>query len=289
MANILVTGATGTFGAAVAETLQHAGKSIRVLVRDPARFNGAGVEVTIGDFADPASLDAALSGIERVFLASFDRSDMPMLQGNLLAAARRQGVRHVARISTMYVDELRFASFMADHAAGERQLEQSELDFTHLRPSWVLQNFLPTSAATPVRDNKIRLPAGEGRVSFVDARDVAAVAAAVLTEPGHEGCTYELTGPDARTHAELAEALSSTAGRKITFEDLPPKVYADELAAAGWPPISIEGMDKLFAEMRAGGAAVLTDDVKRVTGRAPLSIRDFGRDHAQLFSCEGQG
>lgn len=286
MPNILVTGATGTFGAAVAEMLQRAGEPVRVLVRDPARFTGAGVQVAIGDFADPTSLDAALSGIERVFLASFDRPEMPALQRNLLEAARRQGVRHIARISTMGVENPRFGPIMADHARGERQIEQSGLEFTHLRPSWVLQNFLPTSAATPVRDGKIRLPAGDGRVSFVDARDVAAVAVEVLTKAGHEGHTYELTGPDARSHAELAEALSAATGRAITYEDLPPEVYISELTAAGWPPASIESMDTLFADVRVGGAAVLTGEVQRVTGRPPLSIHDFARDHAELFAAE---
>lgn len=285
MSGILVTGATGTFGAAVAQILRNSGEAVRVLVRDPARFAGAGVEVAIGDFADPASLDAALSGIDRVFLASFDRPEMPALQRNLLVAAHRRGVRHVARISTLGVDNPRFGAIMAGHAEGERQLEQTDLAFTHLRPSWVLQNFLPSSAATPVRDGKIRLPAGQGRVGFVDARDVAAVAAAALTEPGHEGRAYELTGPDAHTHAELAEALSAAAGRDIAYEDLAPQVYRDELAAAGWPPASIESMDMLFADMRAGGDALLTEDVARVTGRPPLGIHDFARDHAALFAA----
>jgi uncharacterized protein YbjT (DUF2867 family) len=288
MPSTLVTGATGTFGAAVTEMLQRAGQSVRVLIRDPKRFAGIGVQVAIGDFADPTSLDAALSGIERVFLASFDRPEMPALQRNLLAAARRQGVRHIARISTMYVDDPRFGSLMADHAAGEHQLEHSGLEFTHLRPSWVLQNFLPTSAATPVRDSKIRLPAGDGQVSFVDARDVAAVAAAALTKPGHEGRTYELTGPDARTHQELAQALSAATGRTIIFDNLSPEVYVSELTAAGWPPLSIESMDMLFADIRAGGAAVLTSDVTRVTGRTPLSIHDFARDHSHLFLTSEQ-
>ena len=135
--SILVTGATGTFGAAVAEMLQQAGEMVRVLIRDPARFSGEGVQVAIGDFADPTSLDAALSGVERVFLASFDRPEMLALQRNLVEAAQRQGVRHISRISSMGVENPHLGPIMADHAAGERQIEQSGLAFTHLRPSWV--------------------------------------------------------------------------------------------------------------------------------------------------------
>ena len=282
---ILVTGATGTFGAALVDLLRGQGRAVRVLVRDPARFAAEGVEVFAGDFGDTASLGGAMAGIEAVFLASFDRPAMPALQRNVLEAARRHGVRRVARISSMGVDNPQFGPIMADHLEGERQLEASGLGYTHLRPSWVLQNFLPSSAATPVREGRIRLPAGDGRVSFVDARDVAAVAAVALTEPGHEGAAYELTGPDARTHAELAAALSAASGRAIAYEDLAPEAYVEGLRAAGWPAASIESMNTLFAEIREGAAGVLTDHVKRVTGRQPLSIEDFARDHAPLFAA----
>ena len=284
MSKILVTGATGTFGAAVVDALSDMGADFRVLVRDPARFKGKCEDIAVGDFADQASLDSALNGIERVFLASFDRGDMPGLQGNLLDAAKRQGVRHVARISTMHVDNPNFGPIMADHARGEQQLEDSGLAFTHLRPSWVLQNFFPTSSATPVRDGKIRLPAGDGPVSFVDARDVATVAAVALTEPGHEGVTYELTGAEARTHRELAEVLSTTTGKEITFENLSLEHYLSELEAAGWPALSVQSMEMLFSDMREGGQGIVTDHVQRVTNRPPLSIEDFARDYVGRFT-----
>lgn len=283
MSGILVTGATGTFGAAVVEGFRKTGRSIRVLVRDPSRFTKTSEDVVIGDFADPASLEAALSDIERVFLASFDRPDMPVLQKNLLDAAQRQGVRHIVRVSTIGVDDPRFGQIMANHRKGEQQLEASGLTFTHLRPSWVLQNFLPTSAFTPVRDGKISLPAGNAGVGFVDARDVAAVAIAALTEPGHENRAYTLTGPEAATHAQLANALSQATGQQIVYEDLPPEEYIRTVTAVGWSAESIESIDRLFADMRTGGAALVSDDVRQVTGRRALSIFDFARDYSQDF------
>ncbi|HUS98546.1 MAG TPA: SDR family oxidoreductase [Hyphomicrobiaceae bacterium] len=283
MSDILVTGATGTFGAAIVEGFRQVGRKIRVLVRDPLRFAKMNEEVAIGDFTDPASLEAAMSGIDRVFLASFDRPDMPALQNNLLNAAQRQGIRHIVRISTIGVDDPRFGQIMANHLKGEQQLEDSGLAFTHLRPSWVLQNYLPTSAFTPVRDGKISLPAGNAGVGFVDARDVAAVAVAALTKPGHDGRTYTLTGQEAATHAQLAEALSAATGQPIEYNDLPPEDYVRAVTAAGWSPASIESVCRLFADMRAGGAATVSDDVRNVTGRPPLSIFDFARDYAQDF------
>jgi uncharacterized protein YbjT (DUF2867 family) len=289
MSDILVTGATGTFGAAVVEAFRKAGRPIRVLVRDPSRFFAkTGESVVVGDFSDPMSMEAALSGIERVFLASFDRPNMPVLQKNLLDAAQRQRVRHIVRISTIGVDDPRFGQIMTNHLQGERQLEASGLAFTHLRPSWVLQNFLPTSAFTPVRDGKISLPAGNAGVGFVDARDVAAVAVAALTEPDHEGRIYTLTGPEAPTHAQLASALSTATGQRIVYQDLPPDEYVRHVTSAGWSAASIESVSRLFADMRIGGAAVLSEDVYQVKKRPPLSIYDFARDYAQDFILSRQ-
>ncbi len=284
MPEILVTGATGTFGAAVLEALHQQGTDARAFVRDPSKLTVGDVEVAIGDFADANSLDAALTGVKRVFLASFDTPQALDLQRNVLEAAKRQGVKHVVRISTIGVDDPRLGPIMTGHANGERQLENSEIAFTHLRPSWVLQNFLPTSSATPVRDGKIRLPAADGKVGFVDARDVAAVAAVALTNTGHEGRAYELTGPDARSHAEVANALAEASGTTISFEDIPPQIFAQELLEAGWKPSSVDSFEALFSEIREGDAAIVTDDVVKVTGRSAYSIFDFAANHAHLFA-----
>ena len=281
---ILVTGATGTFGGLVAAALARDGRRVRVMVRDAARYHGAAAETVVGGFDDDAALDRALAGVSRVFLASFDRPEMLPGQQRLLASARRAGATHVVRISSMGVDEPRFGRILANHASGERQLEDSGLGFTHLRPSWVLQNFLPNSAATPVRNGAIRLPGGEGRVGFVDARDVAGVAAAILSKPEDVASgAIEVTGPAARTHAELAKALSDAAGLAVAYEDLAPAAYVAELRALGWSEGSIDSMDALFADIRAGGWARLTDEVRRLTGGPARGIEDFARDHAAAF------
>jgi uncharacterized protein YbjT (DUF2867 family) len=183
----------------------------------------------------------------------------------------------------MRVEENRHLPIIARHSHGERQLEQSGLAFTHLRPSWVMQNFLSSSATTPVKNDMIRLPAGDGRVGFVDARDVAAVAAQVLKTPGHEGKAYELTGPEARSHADVAIELSAAMGRSITFENISAEMYEHEKTSEGWSRGAVETMLALFAEIRAGDASVVTDTVERVTGRAPYSIRTFARDYTPNF------
>ena len=285
MPRILVTGATGTFGGEVTRQLQALGEPVRVLVRDAAKASKLNetVQVVVGDFARPESLDAALAGIERVFLASFDSPDQANLQGNVLTAAKRHGVRHIVRISTMGAHELRHLSFFDWHYECEQQLEDSGLAFTHLRPHWVMQNFLPSSSATPVVGDMIRLPAGDGRVGFVDARDIGAVGVAALTTPGHEGKTYELTGPEAVSHADVADQLSAATGRSIIYEIISAETYEEEKASQGWPRASIDTMLVLFARVRDGVESDVTDTVETVTGRAPFSFHRFADDYASEF------
>lgn len=280
MSPILVTGATGTIGCEIARQLQARGEPIRVLVRNAAKLSGLSgtVEVVVGDFAAPESLDPALRGVERLFLASFDRPEQPELQRNLLDAAKRLGVRHIVRMSTMGVHEKSYLPIFHWHADCERQLEDSGLAYTHLRPSWVMQNFLFF-----VVGGRIRLPAGEGRVGFVDARDIAAVAVEALSAPGHEGRAYDLTGPEALSHADVADQLSAATGRPVVYENISPDAYAQEKASQGWPTASIESLVALFADVRAGHAFIVTDTVERITGRPPFRFHDFARDYASDF------
>jgi uncharacterized protein YbjT (DUF2867 family) len=285
--DILVTGATGTFGGEVTRQLQSRGKPIRVLVRDAAKVSelNEAVQVVVGDFARPETLDAALRGIECVFLASFDSPDQAKLQNNVLTAAKRHGVRHIVRISTGGVNELRHLSIFDWHYECEQQLEESGLAFTHLRPGWVMQNFLPSSWAGPDIDGKIRLPAGDGHISFVDARDIAAVGVEALTKPGHEGKAYEMTGAEALSHSDIADQLSAATGRSIVYENVSPETYEQELTAQGWPRGSIETMLALFTEIRVGNESVVFDTVETVTGRAPFRFQKFANDYASVFKA----
>lgn len=282
MASILVTGATGTIGGEIARVLLAEGMPVRVLLRDQAQASQwrNHAEVVLGDFSSPESLDAALEGIERVFLASFDRSNIADLQRNVLTAAKCQGVRQIVRMSTIAVHDMPQIPIFRWHSRCERQLEESGLVFTHLRPSWIMQNFL----SFLVHD-RIRLPAGEGRVAFIDARDVAAVAARALTVSGHENKAYELTGPESLSHGEVAARLASTLGRPVTYENIAPELYDAEKTAQGWPRSSIDSLLGLFAVLRAGTNldADPNDTVLTVTDRMPFSFQNFAADYAADF------
>jgi uncharacterized protein YbjT (DUF2867 family) len=145
-----------------------------------------------------------------------------------------------------------------------------------------MQNFLSF-----VVDDVIRLPAGDGRVGFVDARDIAAIAVESLTTPGHEGKAHELTGPEALSHADVADHVSAATGRSIVYENIPPEIYEKEKASQGWPRTSIDTLLALFADIRAGinRDSVVTNTVENVTGRAAFSFRKFARDYATTFGA----
>ncbi len=276
---ILITGVTGTVGRAVLE--QAAGVPARVLIRDAA---GAAAfedvaEVAIGDFADPASLEAAVAGIDAAFMASFDGAEQLALQGNLIAAAKHAGVRHMVRLSALSSDENAEAALARWHGVADRQLVGSGLGYTLLRPGLFAQNLLEYAAS-----GAIALPVGETRVSFIDVRDIAAVAVKALTEPGHEGQTYELTGAEQLTYGEVAERLTAATGRQFTFRDMSDDEYHAEMLRQGREPWDADMVVELYRRMRAQGTRKTTDTVERLLGRPPIGIEAFARDHAAAFA-----
>ena len=280
MSQILVTGASGLFGGEVARQLVANNIPIRILVRDPARapaLDGA-VEIAVGDYRDSDALTEALSGIEKIFLASYDQAEAVEHQANVLSVARQCGVQHVVRLSSDGTEDDHIPIFRW-HGLCERQLEDSGLAFTHLKPQWIMQNF-----ESFVVDDKLRLPTGDGRIGLVDHRDVASVGVKALTEPGHEGKAYMLT-TESLSHAQVAEQLSEATGRAINYINIPPDTYQQELEAAEWDKGSIDSLIGLFAEIRAGQNTDtnVADTVIDVLGRPGIRFSQYARDYASNF------
>ena len=278
MNRILVTGATGLFGGEIARQLVAKNVPIRILVRDPSKapaLNGV-VEVASGDFSDPESLGDALTGIDRMFLASYDRPEIAAHQANVLEVARHRGVRHVVRLSSDGTEENQDLPIFYRHRVCERQLEDSGLGYTHLKPQWIMQNF-----ETFVVDDCIRLPAGDGRIGLVDARDVAAVGVEALITTAHDGKAYILS-TESLSHSEVAEQLSMGTERSIRYQDIPPEVYQQELEADGWIEDDIDTMLGLFADIKAGRNSDINveDTVQPVLGRPGIRFNQFARDYA---------
>jgi uncharacterized protein YbjT (DUF2867 family) len=286
---ILVVGATGTVGREVVARLAERGQRVRALVRSPERaasIAGPGVEPAIGDLARPDSLDAALAGVTRALLLSPLDPEQVALQGNFVEAARRAGSVHLVKLSglgTALDSPVRSGRL---HARTERQIEESGLPFTHLRPLFFMQNLL-AFASEVAASGVLTAPMRDGRVAMIDARDVAAVAVATLTTPGHAGKAYTLTGPAALSFADVAVTLSSSTGGPVTFHDQPPEARQRQLVAAGLPAWHLGLRMEFWAVLSEGGASAVTDTVQSVTGTPPRTFARFAGEYATRFRRSG--
>jgi uncharacterized protein YbjT (DUF2867 family) len=282
---ILVTGGTGNTGSAVLQQLEARGARVRAMVRgtpDKARLRGTTATIVVGNFDDPRSLEAALEGVARAYLVTPSSPQAEAQQIRFAELAAAAGVAHLVKLSQFAADEASPVRFLRYHAAVERRIRELGLSFTFLRPSLYFQGLL---AFQPMiaKEGRFVAPIGDARVSAVDVRDIAAVAAAALAERGHEGKTYRITGPSAVTHAEMADVIAKAIGRSVTFTDVPPEVFAGALGAAGVPPWQVDGLIEDYAHYARGEAAAVHSDVHDVTGVEPRDIGTFARDYARAF------
>jgi len=280
---VLVTGATGTVGRDVAKLLSKKGAAARAGVRDQVEARtqfGADIALATFDFEAAASFPGALKGIEKVFLLPPLMPNQLELANAFVDAAKLAGVRHIVKLSAIGADASPPYTFGKWHAASDQHVRESGLAFTFLRPNSFMQNFINYF---PPRDGTIYLPWGNGKASFVDSRDIAAVAAEALTSDGHEGKTYTLTGPAALGIAEVASILSEVAGREINYVDVPESAARDGMLQAGLPQWQVEPLLELHATNKQNRWTAVTADVEKVTGKAATAFAQFARDYADSF------
>ena len=284
---ILVTGATGNIGGELVKQLTAHKVPFRAMVRRAkdaeALSQIKGVEAVIGDFDDENTVADALQGIERAFLLTPSTERAETHQKTFVDLASRAGVKHIVKQSQWAAAADSPVRFLRYHAAVEEKLQESGLAYTFLRPNLFMQGLL--SFRDPIiQQGKFFAAVGEAKVSIVDTRDIAAVAAAALTEEGHAGRTYNLTGPEALSHAEMAAKLSAALGRTTEFIDVPPEAMHDTLLQVGFPVWQAGGLIEDYAHYARGEAAVVTGDTEEATGSAPRSFEVFARDYASAFS-----
>ena len=284
---ILVTGATGNNGTEIVKRLAAtAHVQVRAMVRNRERAGAIAlphVEVVEGDFDRPATLLSALAGVERAFLLTNSSERAQAQQIAFIDAARQSGVAHIVKLSQFGAEAHSPVRFLRYHAAVEAALQASGIAYTLLRPNLFMQGLLNFRSTIATR-NAFYAAAGDARVSVIDLRDIADVAVAALTEAGHEGKLYDLTGPQALTHAEMAEGLSKALGRQVAFVDIPPEAMRDVLLGFGVPVWQADGLIEDYAHYRRGEASAVTSGVRDATGKAPRSFEEFARDYAATFS-----
>ena len=285
---ILITGATGTIGSELTKRLAAQGVPFRALVRDPAEQSAQalralpGAEVVAGDFNDAASLTRALAGIGRAFLLTPSTAQAEEQQLRFVALARQAGVRHIVKQSQWAAAVDSPVRFLRYHAVVEDAINATGLAYTLLRPNLFMQGLLAFKEAVKTQ-RQIFAPIGEAKISVVDVRDIAAAAAAALTEGGHENQTYDLTGPQALTHADMAAGLAAATGRPVAFVDVAPADLRHYLLQTGMDPWQAEGLLEDYAHYHRGEAAAVAPGVQQATGQPPRNFADFARDYAGAF------
>ena len=282
---ILVTGATGSNGSEVLKRLAGSGEVVRAMVRkrpDHGIDASPGVEFVTADFDDPQTVRRALEGVDRAFLVTNSSERAEAQQLGFVEQARAAGLRHIVYLSQLHAAADSPVRFLRYHATVEEAISSSGIAFTHLRPNLYMQGLLGFRSSIASK-GQFFAPSGDASVSIIDVRDIAAVATAALTQTGHEGKIYDLTGPEALTHAEMACRFTAALGRPVTFVDIPDGAMREALLGFGFPAWQADGLVEDYAHYRRGEAAGLTSSVQDVTGRSPGSFAAFISDFKQAF------
>jgi uncharacterized protein YbjT (DUF2867 family) len=282
---ILITGASGNVGREVVRQALAVGLRIRATFQSPAvaAKAPAGLEGVIMDYGKPETIRAALHGVEKIFLVLPAVRDLPAMEASFIKEARAAGQKHIVKLSALGGRESMFSS---GHRDSEENIEASGLPYTFLRPNGFMQNLVNYNAGTIRSQNAFYGCQGNGAVSLVDIRDVAAVALIVLVATGHEGESYTLTGGESLTNQQIAEKLSGVAGRKISYVDLPPAEFKKAILSDGTSEWSADALLNLQRLYREGKASLVTNDVERLSRRKPISFDQFARDYAFAFHVE---
>ena len=283
---IVVTGSSGTIGRELVRLLSAAGAEVRALSRNIATAQPLPhVAPFRADLHDPRQVEAALVGASSVFLLTGNDPGFADLQTTVIDAAARQGVTHLVKLSALGASDHSRSGVGRDHWEVEQALQRTALPWTILRPHAFMQNWLGDVAESVRTENTIYAPIGDGRVPFIDTRDIAAVGAETLLhcEP-HIGKKYVLTGGAAVGYADLASVLTEVTGRPIVYRPISMEEARSRLARRGMDFAVIEASLAIAAYQRDGGpTARVSATVQTLLGRPPRTIMDFAHDHAAAF------
>jgi uncharacterized protein YbjT (DUF2867 family) len=284
---ILVTGATGLSGSLVVQELARRNVPARLLVRNEAKAaplkNLPGMELVKADMGRPETLAAALAGVDRALMISTANRDMLETQCRFIDACRDAGVRHIIKFSGAEpgFDPRKFL-FTRMHEEIEDHLENSGLAWTHLRPSQFMQVYL-REMPTIIADDAFYLPFADIELAPIDQADIAKIAVALLRDGGHEGKSYDMTGPEALTMHDIAERLSAAAGRTIRYVPVTPEERNQAMRARGIPAYFVDALDDQTRERLRHKKAKIRLGAHETFGVVPTTFAQFACRHAAML------
>ncbi len=271
---ILIVGASGTVGSALAAQLRAEGYAVRVTTSKPVKINdGSCVQVNL---ATGVGIKEAFDGVEKAFLLSPPGyADQYAMLSPMIQEAKRQGLKKVVLMTAMGANAVETTPFRR----AEIELEKSGLQYNIIRPNWFFQNFNTFWIQGIKEQGKIMVPAGSAKTSFIDARDISAVAAKLLTSTAFDNLAFDLSGPEALTHDQVAHEITAVTGSHVGYQDLKPEVMKKTLLSFGLKEDYVDFMLLIFGFLREGYNARTTASVKEIIGREPLSIKEYVRDY----------
>ncbi|GHO42045.1 SDR family oxidoreductase [Ktedonospora formicarum] len=291
---ILVTGATGVSGSLIIREFARQNAQVRALVRNSAKVRAIEafptVEVVEGNMLQPETLGAALDNVDRVLMISSAGERMLETQCTFIDSARKAGVRHIVKLSGRGAgvgSNIKPFRTVRLHNEVEQYLEGSGLAWTHLRPSQFMQFYFPGATAMNLTANMLSLPMENARLAPVDIEDIAKIAFALLHSEGHEGKSYEITGPEALTMAEVAKQISQVTGRTVEYVNITLEEYRRAMLAVGAPPERADGFVELWSDRRRGNAESKVDlGTHETFGVHPTTFAEFVHRTAAVFRGE---
>lgn len=283
MSPILVTGALGNVGAEVVKALCTKGQTVRAadieVGKLKERFDDA-VEAVRFDFTDPSTYAATFKGVKKMFymrpphLTNIPRDMVPSMD-----AAKAAGVTYAVFLSIIGIEDAKYVP----HFKVEEYLQKIGMQTTFLRCSFFMQNLNTTHRKEIKGRSELFIPVGKAKTSFIDARDIGAVAAVILTEEGHAGRNYDLTGSEALDYWEAAQIMTEVLGRKIMYRNPNPLYFLLETTRRGIPFRYALVMLGLYTSTRFGMAEQVTDEIERLTGRKPITFRQYVQDYKDAW------
>ena len=295
MDTILVTGATGTVGSEIVKQLASSSsigkKIIRAGVHSLNKVDKLKqyktVEIVNTDYYKSETITNALQNIDKLFWLTPLAPNTTQISSNLVKEAQKNDIKHIVKLSVMGAEIEPATTIARLHRQEEKIIVESGIPYTFLRPVGFMQNFINFFGQTIKNQNAFYLPAGEGKVSFVDVRDIAAVAVKTLVandnDNQHIGKAYGITGDELLTYKQAAEIISKELGKKINYVNISDEDARKAMKGIGMEDWLIDGMMELYGIIKDGHAAQITNTVEQIVGKKPISFSQFAKEYAEFF------